>query len=121
MLILVRSVHLKATPAVLARPDRHPFPIDPHAAPSGLVEAFDEVLELRQHLLIAHGLGRLVDVHHHGPLEVCHCAGYRVHAVVVGERPIRERLRARVHPPEPAFQVLGERVGTGPVCPLAVL
>jgi hypothetical protein len=26
------------------------------------IEAFDEVLDLRLHLLIAHGLGRLVDV-----------------------------------------------------------
>jgi len=27
----------------------------------GLVEAFEEVLDFRQHLLISHGLGRLVD------------------------------------------------------------
>jgi hypothetical protein len=55
---------------VLARPRRYPDPIDPHAAPSRLIEAFDEVLDLRQHLLVSHGLGCLVDVHHHGPLEV---------------------------------------------------
>jgi hypothetical protein len=48
--------------------------------------AFDEVLDLRQHLLIPHGLGRLVDVHHHGPLEVGGGAGYGVHPVIVGER-----------------------------------
>ena len=30
-------------------------------------------------------LGRLVDVHHHGPMEVRHGAGYCVH-IVVGER-----------------------------------
>jgi hypothetical protein len=53
-----------------ARPPLHPDPIDPHAAVGRLIEAFDEVLDLRQHLLIPHGLGRLVDVHHHGPLEV---------------------------------------------------
>jgi hypothetical protein len=35
----------------------------------GLIEAFDEVLDLGIHLLIPHGLGRLVDVRHHGPLE----------------------------------------------------
>jgi hypothetical protein len=28
-----------------------------------LIEAFDEVLDLRQHPLLPHGLGRLVDVH----------------------------------------------------------
>jgi hypothetical protein len=42
---------------------------------------------LRLHLLIPHGLGRLVDVHHHGALEVGDGAGYRVYAVIVGERP----------------------------------
>jgi len=42
-------------PAVLARPD-HPFPIDPHAAVGGLVEAFEEVLDLGQRLLLSHGL-----------------------------------------------------------------
>jgi hypothetical protein len=36
-----------------------------------LVEAFDEVLDLG----IPNRLGRLVDVHHHGPLEVRHRAG----------------------------------------------
>jgi hypothetical protein len=39
------------------------------------------------HLLIPHGLGGLVDVHHHGPLEVRHRAGYCVHAVIVRQRP----------------------------------
>ena len=61
-------------------------PIDPHATVGGLVEAFEEVLDLRLHLLIPHGLGRLVDVHHHGPLEVGDGAGYGVHPVIVGER-----------------------------------
>jgi hypothetical protein len=32
-------------------------PIDPHTAEGGLVEAFDEVLDLRQHLFVSHGLG----------------------------------------------------------------
>jgi hypothetical protein len=31
-------------------------PIDPHAAAGGLVEAFDEVLNLGQRLLLSHGL-----------------------------------------------------------------
>jgi hypothetical protein len=66
---------LEPTHAPLARPGSDPNPIDPHAAVGGLVEAFDEVLDLRQHLLIPHGLGRLVDVHHHGPLEVGAGAG----------------------------------------------
>jgi hypothetical protein len=52
---------LQTTPAMLARPRNHPNPIDPHAAVGGLVEAFDEVLDLRLHLLIPHGLGGLVD------------------------------------------------------------
>jgi len=56
----------------------NPDPIDPHAAVGGLVEAFAEVLDLRQHLLIPHGLGRPVDVHHHGPLKVGDSAGYCV-------------------------------------------
>jgi hypothetical protein len=51
------------------------------------MEAFEEVLDLRQHLLISHGLGRLVDVHHHGPLEVGDGAGYGVYAVVVDQCP----------------------------------
>jgi hypothetical protein len=67
---------LQPVAAVLARPRLHPDPIDPHAAVGRLVEAFDEVLDLLQHLLIPHGLGRLVDVHHHGPLEVGDGAGY---------------------------------------------
>jgi hypothetical protein len=49
----------------------HPDPIDPHASVGRLIEAFEEVLDLR----ILHGLGRLVDVHHHGPLEVSDGAG----------------------------------------------
>jgi hypothetical protein len=52
-----------------------------------LVEAFDEMLDLRQHLLVSHGLGGLVDFHHHCLLEVRHGAGYCVHpGIVVGER-----------------------------------
>ncbi|MGA7260274.1 MAG: hypothetical protein WCA23_01225 [Stellaceae bacterium] len=73
-----RWVIFHPTPAVLALPDWHPFPIDPHGAVGGLIEAFDEVLDLRLHLLIPHGLGRLVNVHHHGPLEVGDGAGYCV-------------------------------------------
>jgi hypothetical protein len=72
---------------MLARPGSDPLAVDPHAAVGGLVKAFDEVLDLSQHLLIPHGLGRLVDVHHHSPLEVGDGAGYCVHAVIVGERP----------------------------------
>jgi hypothetical protein len=53
------------------------------------MEAFEEVLDLGLHLVVPHGLGRLVDIHHHGPLEVRHCAGNRVYAVIVGERPDR--------------------------------
>jgi predicted component of type VI protein secretion system len=30
--------------------------IDPHGAVDGLVEAFNEILDLRQHLLVSHGL-----------------------------------------------------------------
>ena len=45
---------LQPAPALAAPPDRHP--IDPHAAVGGLVEAFGEVLDLCQHLLIPHGL-----------------------------------------------------------------
>ena len=52
--------------------------VDPHAAVGGLVEAFDEVLDLGVDLLIPHSLGRLVHVHHHGPLEVGDGAGYCV-------------------------------------------
>jgi hypothetical protein len=59
---------------------------DPPAAVGRLIEAFDEVLDLRQRLLIPHGLGRLVDVHHYGPLEVGDGAGYGVETVIVGER-----------------------------------
>jgi hypothetical protein len=41
---------------VLARPCSHPDPIDPYAAVSGLLEAFEEVLDLGQCLLLSHGL-----------------------------------------------------------------
>jgi hypothetical protein len=71
---------------MLGRPDSNPLTIDPHTSIGWLVEAFEEVLDLRQHLLIPHCLSRLVDVHHHGPLEVSHCAGYCVHPVIMGER-----------------------------------
>jgi len=42
-----------------------------------LIEAFEEVLDLRQHLFVSHGPGGLVDApfHHGGPLEVRHGAG----------------------------------------------
>ena len=63
---------------MLARPRSHPDPIDPHASEGRLVEAFDEVLDLGQHLLVPNGLGRLVPVHHHDPLEVGAGAGYCV-------------------------------------------
>jgi hypothetical protein len=64
-------------PAIPDHPcwDGGPLPVYPHAAVGGLVEAFEEVLDLRRHLLLPHGFGRLVDVHHHGPLEVRHDAG----------------------------------------------
>jgi hypothetical protein len=68
-------------------PGSDPRTIEPHAAVGGLIEAFDEVLNLRQHLLIAHGLAAWSTVHHHGPLEVGDGADYRVYAVIVGERP----------------------------------
>jgi hypothetical protein len=48
--------------------------IDPNASIGRLVEAFEEVLDLG----IPNRLGRLVDVHHHAPLEVRHGAGYCV-------------------------------------------
>ena len=76
-----------AGPPAVRGPGCHSDPIDPLAAEGGLVEAFDEVLDLGQHLLIPHGLGRPVDVHHHGPPEVGYRAGYGVYAVIVGERP----------------------------------
>jgi transposase len=41
---------LKPTPAVLARPRSHPDPIDPHASVRGLIEAFEEILDLGCHL-----------------------------------------------------------------------
>jgi hypothetical protein len=47
----------------------------------GLLEALDEVLDLG----IPHRLGRLIDVHHHGPLEVRHGAGYGVDPVIVDQ------------------------------------
>jgi hypothetical protein len=37
---------LHPAPALAALPDRHSFPIDPPAAPGGLIEAFEEVLDL---------------------------------------------------------------------------
>jgi hypothetical protein len=48
------------------------------AAVGRLNEAFDEVLDLGQHLLIPHCFDRLVDVHHHCALEVGDGAGYWV-------------------------------------------
>jgi len=48
------------------------------AAVGGLIEAFDEVLDLR----VPHGLGRLVDVHHHGQLKV----RYGADPVIVRDR-----------------------------------
>jgi hypothetical protein len=68
---------------MLARPSLHPDPISPHAAVGGLTEAFEEVLDLG----LQHGLGRLVHVHHHGPLEVRHGIGYGVDAVIVCRGP----------------------------------
>ena len=41
---------------MLARPDRHPDPIDPQTSVGGLVEAFEVVLDLGQRLLLTHGL-----------------------------------------------------------------
>jgi hypothetical protein len=82
---------LQPTTAVLGAPGVHPDPIDPQAPVGGLIEAFDEVLNLRQHLLIPRGLGRLVDVHHRGPLEVRHRAGYCVPYVEGGEPSSRGR------------------------------
>ena len=52
----------------------------------------EKVLDLRQHLLVSHGLGGLIDVHHHGPLEVGDSAGYRVHPVIVASAPDLARL-----------------------------
>jgi hypothetical protein len=37
---------------MLAGPRSDPNPFDPHTAVGGLIEAFDEVLDLGQHLLI---------------------------------------------------------------------
>jgi hypothetical protein len=70
---------------MLGWPRSHPDPIDPHSAVGGLVEAFNEVLDLGQHPLLPHGLGRLVDVHH-CPLEVRHGAGYCVQTWNVSRR-----------------------------------
>jgi hypothetical protein len=72
-------------PPVVCGPRSDPLAIDPHAAVGRLVEAFEEVFDLRQHLLIPHGLGRPVDVHHHCPLEVGDSAGYRAGPVVMGQ------------------------------------
>jgi hypothetical protein len=82
--------------------------LDPHAAVSGLIEAFDEVLDLRQHLLIPHGLGRLVHVHHHGPLKVGDRAGYRVYALIRELSQIIDRDRL---PLSPRIVVLKEIFG----------
>jgi hypothetical protein len=41
-----------------------------------------EVLDLRHHLLIPHGLGRLVDCPSSWPLKVGDGAGYRIQAAV---------------------------------------
>ena len=49
---------LETAHAALARPGLHPDPIDPHPAVGGLVEAFDEVLNLG----IPNRLGRLVEM-----------------------------------------------------------
>src|ERR1700746_3941920 len=62
-------------PPVLGGPGSDPLPIDPHAAVGRLIEAFHEVLDLSLDLSFPHGLGRLVGVHHHGPLEVGYGAG----------------------------------------------
>src|SRR5260370_42317640 len=51
--VLLHLGGLHPAPAVLARPDRRPDPIDPHAAVGGLIEAFDEARDLRRHLLIS--------------------------------------------------------------------
>jgi hypothetical protein len=73
-------------PAGLAGPDRDPHPVDPYAAVGWLFEALNEVLDLGLHRGVPHDLGRLLTVHHHGPLEVRHGAGYRVYAVKVSHR-----------------------------------
>jgi hypothetical protein len=41
-------------PSVLGWPGSDPLAVDPHAAVGGLVEAFEEVLDLRLHLLVSH-------------------------------------------------------------------
>jgi hypothetical protein len=51
----------------------------------GLIEAFEEVLDLGLHLCLLHGLGRLVDIHRHGPLEVRYGARYGVDPVIVDQ------------------------------------
>jgi hypothetical protein len=51
---------LKTADASLARPGCHPDPIDPHASIGRLIEAFDEVFDLGEHLFVSHGLGGLV-------------------------------------------------------------
>jgi len=50
--------------APLARPDRNPFPIDPHTSMGRLIEAFEEVLDLGVHLssLMALAAGSTVEI-----------------------------------------------------------
>jgi hypothetical protein len=47
------------------------------------MEAFEEVLDLGLNLRLLHGPDGLVHVHHYGPLEARHGAGYGVDAVIV--------------------------------------
>jgi len=47
---------------MLARPGSDALAIDPHAAVGGLVEAFEEVLDLGVHLSVFHGVGRWATV-----------------------------------------------------------
>jgi hypothetical protein len=47
---------------MLARPGSDALAIDPHAAVGGLVEAFEEVLDLGVHLSVVHGVGRWATV-----------------------------------------------------------
>jgi hypothetical protein len=43
--------------------------LTPHAAVGGLIEAFEEILDLSFHLCVLHGLGRLVDNPTLGPTD----------------------------------------------------
>ena len=47
-----------AGPPVVRGPRCHSDPIDPHTAVGGLIEAFEEVLDLGVHLSVVHGVGR---------------------------------------------------------------